>query len=162
MTENEQKRCKLVERLGVHLEHKDQMAPVAARIYSYIILKGRQGTTFEELMTSLCASKSTISAHLNHLQDLEKIDYFTKIGDRKKYFILNRNAMIKSINTIIGQWEDEKQLHHDIMDHKSDINKTLSTEDQFELKFHQSFITFLNGAISSISELKERIINNNQ
>ena len=42
------------------------------------------------MVTILCASKSTISTHLNHLQDLNKIEYFTKTGDRKKYFIINK------------------------------------------------------------------------
>ena len=63
----------LVERLGVLLENKEQLAPVAARILSYIILTGKVGTTFEDLVTHLCASKSTISTHLNHLQNLKKI-----------------------------------------------------------------------------------------
>ncbi|GAL00549.1 hypothetical protein JCM19314_2157 [Nonlabens ulvanivorans] len=76
----------LVEKLGVHLENREQLAPVAARILSYIILTGKKGSTFEDLVTILCASKSTISTHLNHLQDLNKIQYFTKVGDRKKVF----------------------------------------------------------------------------
>jgi Fic family protein len=65
----------LVEKLGVHLENREQLAPVAARILSYIILTGKIGTTFEDMVKILCASKSTISTHLNHLQDLNKIVY---------------------------------------------------------------------------------------
>ncbi|OYX24100.1 MAG: transcriptional regulator, partial [Flavobacteriales bacterium 32-35-8] len=82
-----QQRSALIEKLGILLETKDQLAPVAARIKAYIILKGKSGTTFEDLVADLCASKSTISTHLNHLLDLKKIVYFTKLGDRKKYFI---------------------------------------------------------------------------
>ena len=74
------KKMALVEKLGVHIENKEKLAPVAARIISYIILTGKTGTTFEEMVTILCASKSTISTHLNHLQDLNKIEYFTKTG----------------------------------------------------------------------------------
>ena len=84
----------LVEKLGVLLEKKEQLAPVAARIKSYIILKGKSGTTFEDLVSDLCASKSTISTHLNHLHDLKKIVYFTKPGDRKKYFTINIDPKI--------------------------------------------------------------------
>ena len=56
----------LVEKLGVHLEKREQLAPVGARILSYIILTGKKGATFEDMVTILCASKSTISTHLNH------------------------------------------------------------------------------------------------
>ena len=69
----------LVEKLGVHLEGRENLAPVAARIMAYIILTGKQGTTFDDLVTNLCASKSTISTHLNHLQDLKKLEYFTTL-----------------------------------------------------------------------------------
>ena len=65
----------------------------AIPILSYIILTGKAGTTFEDLVTNLGASKSTISTHLNHLQDLKKIEYFTKTGDRKKYFVMNLYQM---------------------------------------------------------------------
>ena len=37
----------LVEKLGVHLENREQLAPVAARILSYIILTGKKGTTLK-------------------------------------------------------------------------------------------------------------------
>ncbi len=60
-------KLRLVEELGVVIEKKDQLAPVAARIISYIILTGKVGTTFDDLVASLCASKSTISTHLNQL-----------------------------------------------------------------------------------------------
>jgi len=156
----EKKKCELVEKLGIHLEIKEQMAPVAARIFSYIILKGKQGTTFEELVSKLCASKSTISTHLNHLQDLKKINYFTKTGDRKKYFIVNKDTMIQGITTLIEQWKSEKELHADILAYKKEMNETLDSENKFELDFHESFIEFLQGAIMSISKLRENIINN--
>ena len=73
----------LVEKLGVHLENREQLAPVASRILAYIILTGKKGATFEDMVTILRASKSTISTHLNHLQDLKKIVYFTKIFHHK-------------------------------------------------------------------------------
>ncbi len=160
MNQVEKKKCELVERLGIFIEKKEQLAPVAARIFSYIILTGKQGTTFDDLVSSLCASKSTISTHLNHLQGLKKVSYFTKIGDRKKYFVLNNDTMLQGISNIVEEWKGEKQLHIEVKEYKKDVNKTLKEEDKFDLEFHDSFIEFLNGAISSITKLKEKIINN--
>ena len=62
------KKRDLVEKLGVFIEQKDSLAPVAARILSYIILTGKVGTTFEDLVTQLCASKSTISTEFLGLE----------------------------------------------------------------------------------------------
>ncbi|WP_299006334.1 transcriptional regulator [uncultured Tenacibaculum sp.] len=159
MNQVEKKKCELVEKLGIFLEQKEQMAPVAARIFSHIILTGKQGTTFEDLVLGLCASKSTISTHLNHLQDLKKITYFTKTGDRKKYFILNKDTMLQGISKLVEEWKGEKQLHIEIKAYKEEANETLEEEIQFELGFHDNFIEFLDGAISSITKLKETIVN---
>ncbi len=154
------KKCELVEKLGIHFERKKQMAPVAARIFSYVILTGKQGTTFEDLVSNLCASKSTISTHLNHLQDLKKITYFTKTGDRKKYFIMDHDTMIRDIGNLVEEWKSEQQLHLEIMDFKRDANKNLNDENKFDLQFHESFVEFHDEAIKSINKLKETIVNN--
>ena len=159
MNQVEKKKCELVEKLGIFLEQKEQMAPVAARIFSHIILTGKQGTTFEDLVSGLCASKSTISTHLNHLQDLKKLTYFTKTGDRKKYFVLNKDTMLQGISDMVEEWKGEKQLHIEIKAYKEEANETLEEENQFELGFHDSFIEFLDGAITSIIKLKETIVN---
>ncbi len=158
MNSTEKIKCELVEKLGIFLEKKEQMAPVAARIFSYVILTGKQGTTFEDLVSNLCASKSTISTHLNHLQDLKKLSYFTKIGDRKKYFIINSDTMLQGINSMIEEWKNERELHMEIKDYKEEVNKALEEENKFELGYHDSFIGFLDGAISSIIKLKETIV----
>lgn len=160
MNQTEKRKCELVEKLGIFLEKKEQMAPVAARIFSYVILRGKQGTTFEDLVSNLCASKSTISTHLNHLQDLKKLSYFTKTGDRKKYFVINSDTMLQGISNMVEEWKNEKELHLEIKAYKEETNKTLEEENKFELGFHDSFIGFLDGAISSIIKLKETVINN--
>ena len=152
----------LVERLGVLLESKEQLAPVAARILSYIILTGKVGTTFEDLVTHLQASKSTISTHLNHLQDLKKILYFTKPGDRKKYFTINQDNIIQSIDNMMESWLDQKDLHLEIKAYKVNANSVAKDEaSKFDLDFHDNYIKFLNEATKSISELRTKIIENN-
>lgn len=162
MDSTEKRKRELVEKLGILLEKKEHMAPVAARIFSYIILTGKQGTTFEDLVENLCASKSTISTHLNHLQDLRKLEYFTKTGDRKKYFIINTdfNTMVQRITDMVEDWKREKQIHLEIMDYKKDVNVTLEEQNRFELDFHVDYIKFLDGATSSINKLKETLKTN--
>lgn len=151
----------LVERLGVFLERKDQLAPVAARILSYVILTGKSGTTFDDLVINLGASKSTISTHLTHLQNLKKLVYFTKTGDRKKYFVLNQDTIIQSMNLMIEQWNEQKNLHAEIKLFKEKVNQSLTAKEYiFDLEFDDNFIAYLNEAIHSVSLLKNKIIAN--
>jgi len=154
------KKMDLVEKLGVHIEKRELLAPVAARILSYIILTGKKGSTFEDLVKILCASKSTISTHLNHLQDLKKIIYFTKTGDRKKYFIINKDMVVHHIDDMINEWAEVRKLHQEIKNYKEVINKegVEEQEEKFDLGFHNDYIKFLDEATSSIKELKTKIV----
>jgi DNA-binding transcriptional regulator GbsR (MarR family) len=162
MKENLNKtKCRLVEKLGIHFENRDKLAPVEARILSYIILTGKQGTTFEDLVSNLSASKSTVSTHITHLQDLKKVEYFTKTGDRKKYFVINNDTMLQSITELMDQWAEQKQLHVEIMDFKINANESLDEDTQFNLEFHEGYIDFLDEATQSISKLRTKIIEKN-
>ncbi|SFB74100.1 transcriptional regulator [Zunongwangia sp. SCSIO 43204] len=77
---------KLIEEIGVRFEQVHQLAPLAARIYAIMILSPKDGHTFDEILSITKASKSSVSTHLNHLLQLKKVEYFTKPGDRKRYF----------------------------------------------------------------------------
>ena len=152
----------LVEKLGVHLEDREQLAPVAARILAYVILTGKKGTTFEDMVSILCASKSTISTHLNHLQGLNKIVYFTKTGDRKKYFILNKDMIAHHIDSMINKWREEREMHLEVKKYKEIINnnKIENESEKFDLNFHDDYIKFIDGATATIEELRTKLANN--
>ncbi|MDO6759946.1 transcriptional regulator [Tamlana sp. 2_MG-2023] len=160
MAEVCKEKMRLVEKLGVHLENRENLAPVAARIMAYIILGGKKGVTFEEMVNVLCASKSTISTHLNHLQDLQKIEYFTKTGDRKKYFIINKDSVVQHIDELVSQWQVVRELHLEIKAYKETINLEADDGEKFELSFHNDYIKFLDGATKSIEELRKKLKNN--
>lgn len=152
----------LVERLGVFMEKNEHLAPVAARILSYIVLTGKQGATFEDLVTDLCASKSTISTHLNHLSDLKRILYFTKTGDRKKYYIINEDNIIQSIDNLMSSWLTQKELHQEIKIFKDKHNAhSCPASTKFSLDFHDNYIKFLEEVTNSVSTLRSKIIEKN-
>ncbi len=153
------KKAHLVEKLGVFIEKKDSLAPLAARILAYVILTGKQGTTFEDLVSNLCASKSTISTHLNHLYDLKRLNYYTKPGDRKKYYVINVDSMMQKISDMLEDWKREKELHLEMIEFKKEMNNYLTDEIKFDFHLHNSFIEFNDEAIKSITKLKETIIN---
>lgn len=77
---------KLIEELGLLLEMRLRIFPLAARVYALLSLSPYEGLTFEKIPKIIGSSKSSISVTLNVLPQLKHINYYTKSGDRKHYF----------------------------------------------------------------------------
>ena len=155
--ELEQQKSELIEQLGVQLEC-DNLAPLAARIFATLILTGKEGITFEQLVSDLNASKSSVSSHLENLQTSQKVKYFTKPGDRKRYFIIHPNLMVNVIDEMTSKWETEKELHQKVLSYKKECNRKATDKDLlFDLEFQQDFLTFLEEATSAIQKFKSKI-----
>lgn len=160
MTEREleDEKKELIEQLGVHLEGEN-LAPVAARILATLILTGQEGITFDQLVCDLNASKSTISTHLDHLQSTSKVRYYTKTGDRKRYFIINPELMMNQIDEMLAKWESQKMIHDKVLGYKKRRNKFNKERDgfQFDLDFQKGYLSFLDEATAAIQKLKNKI-----
>ncbi len=152
----EERKELLIEKLGVFIEKKDQVPPLAARIIASLVLHGKKGCTFDDLVNSLQASKSTISTHLNTLQQSERITYYTVCGDRKKYFISNPKSLLINLDEMLKTWEQEKELHQEVMKYKSDCNSECINPG-FDLEFHKDFIEYLDQAQNSVKKIREKV-----
>lgn len=153
MTKLEKKRSELIELLGVFVEQERSIAPLAARIYSSLIINGREGTTFEQLVNSLNASKSSISTHLNTLVAQKAIIYFTKRGDRKRYYRVTPGYIHRKIDKYIFQWEQEIRLQKSIIDFKKHfINDNQNIEADLEV--HNEILEFLTVSVDTFTKLK--------
>jgi DNA-binding transcriptional regulator GbsR (MarR family) len=106
----EKEREEIIEISGIHFKSLFNISPLAGKILGLLIVDGRQsGLTFESIVKKLSASKSSISTNLNLLLKMEKMNYFTLTGDRKKYFkaaplserLLNYKKMITSETLVI-------------------------------------------------------------
>ncbi|MDX1602973.1 MAG: transcriptional regulator [Salinimicrobium sediminis] len=152
-------RKNLIEELGVHLEG-DHLAPLAARILATLILSGKKGVTFEELVNELNAGKSTVSTHLDHLQNTNRVTYFTKPGERKRYFIIDPNLILNVMEEMLNKWEKERKLHIKIRNYKEESNlQAAKTGDfQFDLEFQEDYLTFLNETSTAVQKLKTRLL----
>lgn len=76
----------LIEEVGILLEERANLSPLASRIYALLILSSYDGLSFENIVSAMQASKSSVSSNLNVLLQLHYIDFHTKPGDRKRYF----------------------------------------------------------------------------
>jgi DNA-binding transcriptional regulator GbsR (MarR family) len=80
-----QQQKELIERFGVFMEQRG-VAPVQARITCLLMICDHAELTFDEIYMTLKISKSAASNAINTLLMMGKIEYYTKPGDRKRYF----------------------------------------------------------------------------
>lgn len=98
MDNNMQEKMELVEELGLFIQERHKLPPLAARLYSILVLTSNDGYSFDELMELTQSSKSSISTNLNLLVALKFVDFYTKTGNRKRYFRSAGNYVINMLN----------------------------------------------------------------
>lgn len=103
-------KLKLIEEIGLRLETRLQIAPLAARIYALLTLSSYDGLTFEEIREIIGSSKSSTSVNLNVLTQLNHIEFYTKSGDRKRYFRVSRYFQLTSLEAQLQSLENELAL----------------------------------------------------
>lgn len=107
---------RLIEQLGVYYE-KGGTPPAHARILALLTVSPQTELTFDQIRETLQLSKSATSNAINMLMNMEKMDYITKPGDRKRYF---KNK--------IGTWREEM---------KNSFHKITKVADLLEEALHQ-------------------------
>lgn len=158
----QKEREEIIEIFGIHFESLYQVPPLAARIIGVLIIDGcKSGLTFEAVVEKLGASKSSISTNLKLLLNMEKIYYFTLIGDRKKYFksaplsdrLNNYLKMIEAESYIINRMHDYRNKTASCAEEKCNLENIISYKNhiqEIEKTFHKT-----------IAEFKKIEINNN-
>lgn len=101
---------KLIEEIGLRLEARLHIAPLAARIYALLTLSSYEGLTFEEVREIIGSSKSSTSVNLNVLIQLKHIEYYTKPGDRKRYFRVAKYFQLTTLEVYHESLENEIKL----------------------------------------------------
>ncbi|QHI39290.1 hypothetical protein IMCC3317_47000 [Kordia antarctica] len=87
----------LIETIGLAIEEQLNLSPLASRIYALLILSSYDGLTFEEIREVIQASKSSTSVNVNVLSQLNYVTFYTKPGDRKRYFKLAKYSSLISL-----------------------------------------------------------------
>lgn len=120
----EESKQQLIEELGVHFESEYSLPPLAARIFANLVITEEDGLTFEDCLVKRCASKSSVSTSLNLLLQMDFIKYFTKSGDRKRYFkIANKDALfISKLNAVLKRLEKESEMMEKVANYNKEYN----------------------------------------
>ncbi|MEJ1222524.1 GbsR/MarR family transcriptional regulator [Sediminicola sp. 1XM1-17] len=106
---SEEKRI-LIEEVGLHLEGSHKLTPLASRIYAIMILSSEEGFSFEEIMEITQASKSSVSTNISLLVQLNYVEFYTKTGDRKRYFRGTNNYLKLTLEEYFQDIEKDLKL----------------------------------------------------
>lgn len=149
----------LIEELGVYFEKAEQMSPLSARIFAKLVLKGKEGTSFEELTDSLQASKSSISTNLQLLQQTGNVSYHTYPGDRKRYFRIDTHHLLNRIEQKIEGWKKEKLLRERVIRFKESVLdiKGFNPRENPDMALNYQYLEIINSMISNLEHLKNQL-----
>lgn len=143
----------IIEEYGAFLEKHEKLAPVAARIVSLLLIDNRNALTFDELLHSLHASKSTVSTNLKHLEDAGFVEYFTKSCDRKRHFQLSKSACKIRQDEMLKLFKAELRILKKIINYKSEINQFSDSSNQNHLKGNEvQYSEYLTDLIEFLSQ----------
>jgi DNA-binding transcriptional regulator GbsR (MarR family) len=139
------KQRELIEQLGIAHE-KSGMQPIPSRILGLLLVSDKTELTFEEIQNSLKISKSSTSASLNLLISLNRIEYITYPGIRKRYFRLK-----------IFNWKEEMKMKMEEISQISTLFKeVVKQRPKSTREFNQSlyeivdFFDFFNNEVPAI------------
>ena len=82
-----EKQKTLIEKIGISYE-AEGIQPVAARILGLLYVSDNPELTFDEITEALQISKSATSNGINLLLQMQRLEYITFPGDRRRYFRL--------------------------------------------------------------------------
>lgn len=159
MTDIVREREELIEMFGIHFETYFNFSPLSGRILGSLIVKNdAKGLTFDDLVLSLGASKSSVSTNLNLLLKIGKIEYYTFPGDRKKYYKPSSfsNRMQNHLSMVL----DEKKMVERIIQYRNKTSEGDACQDLEKIKIYQEhvieFEKFLNNTIKKLEKVENR------
>lgn len=85
--------------------------PLTANIFTFLMFDlEHEGTTFEDILEATCASKSSVSNTLNRLLQSNHIEYYSKLGERKRYYRINKAIFNVQFRDTIRQLKKHKEI----------------------------------------------------
>lgn len=114
------KQIELIEKIGIYFEQS--MQPAAARILALLIVADQEAFSFDRIRETLNLSKSATSNGINFLLSVKKIEYFTKSGERKRYFKWSPSNTIGHFKEGIEKILGLSSLFEETLNQKTDKN----------------------------------------
>lgn len=125
----------MIEKFGVFHE-RNGLSPAQARIVGLLMIVDQAELTFEEIHGTLQLSKSAASTALNSLSMMGRVEYYTKPGDRKRYFFVNPVKGDKQIDQILDKLGNITEFNRQILEHRSKVNSKYNNDLKQLIEFN--------------------------
>ncbi|MBQ0768252.1 MAG: hypothetical protein KBT58_03110 [Bizionia sp.] len=146
----------LTEEVGLLIEERLHLTPLAARIYTTLILASEEGLTFEDIIKVNQASKSSVSNNLKVLVQLHYIEYYTKPGERKRYFRMSKYYLKTAMERHNQLFEQELYIINKITAHNKENNPVKFQKEEALVRIYREYLTHLNeGFLKKIKEIEQ-------
>lgn len=129
-TETLKTEIEFIGEIGLAIEERLSLSPLASRIYALLTLSSYEGLTFDEIKEITQASKSSISVNINVLIQLKYIKFYTKSSSRKRHFKVAKYFQQKYMELYHESLEKDIEM----VDKINDFNKTHNPEKYVEEK----------------------------
>ncbi|CAM4058777.1 GbsR/MarR family transcriptional regulator [Flavobacterium antarcticum] len=150
------KQEQLIEQIGLGIEGNLHLSPLAARIYALIILSSEEGLTFEEIRAIILSSKSSTSVNINVLLQLDYILFYTKPGDRKRYFKLAKYSSLVLLEAYLDGTDMEMEMVEKINDYNRNYFPEKFTNEESVGQIFESYLEEKKQLVErTISKMKE-------
>lgn len=134
-----------------------KLPPLTAHIFAYILVNcNEDGFTFDELVQTFQASKSSVSKSLNLLFQQEFIDQYTKMGERKRRYRISADHIIIQLSKIKKVLQRERYLTEKLMKYRIESKKTDNPE---KIKMVSLYTEHLDGAAERLEETINKLQN---
>ena len=125
------------------------LPPLASKIHAYLIFDfEKKGVTFDELVSVFSASKSSVSTSIQFLLNINLITDITKIDERKRYFVANKDSIKIRFEGIVEKLETEIR----ILDALNNFNQNKDTMLSQRYEIYKTLLT------KNIDNIKESLI----
>lgn len=129
-----------VEQMGVFFE-RSGFAPMAGRIFAYLLVCDPPHRDFFAIQEFLKASKSAVSNALNVLITEGLVDYITFSGDRRRYFRINTSGWLSSLKNKLRRVSVLGELLNDVLEERCNTNCPAFNLELKKIIFFQSYLS---------------------
>lgn len=128
------KQKELIEKMGVFSE-RNGSTPAQARIMALLMICDKTELTFDEIQETLQLSKSAVSNAINSLLLIERIEYHTKPGDRKRYFSSRITQMESDFEKGFSRMLQVRSLLQEVLENRTKTTKEFNSKLQSLIDF---------------------------
>ena len=101
----------LFQEMSANYEETLHFPPLTASIFTFLMFDhNHEGFTFDQILEAMNASKSSVSNALNRLLQTSHIEYINKIGERRRYYRINKQIFMIQFQNELSHYKKSKNI----------------------------------------------------